>query len=181
MNTIPSWPLKPQTKNWTWCGMVELPGQPRQVGESWTRSTRAQERCCGMWALCSARWNKKLDLMFPQLQLQTEELPKVHLYSLGGQSVSTWGRNAFPVLPAVLMGFFHRGLPLLLNLPQLPPTYCCMERETTWIKIILQSNLKRKSRTLSLMQKSTTRDHHRRETVTQALEQACSKWPAIPW
>lgn len=70
--------------------------------------------------------------MFLQLQLQTEELPKVQLYSLGGQSASSWGRNAsLPTLLMVLVGFSHKGLSHLLNLPQILSTYCCMERETT--------------------------------------------------
>lgn len=109
------------------------------------------------------------------------ELPKVQLYSLGGQSVSTWGRNAsLPVLPAVLPGFFHKGLPLLLRLPQLLPAYCCTEREAMWNQVSLQNNLKRKCKTLRLTQKSIARNHHRRKTLTQALEQACLKLPAIP-
>lgn len=57
--------------------------------------------------------------MFLQLQLQTEELPKAQLHSLGGKSASARGRN--PLLPAllmVLMGFFHKGFSHLLHLPQ---------------------------------------------------------------
>lgn len=39
--------------------------------------------------------------MFLQLQLQTEEVPKVQLCSLEGQGISSWGRNA--LLPALLV------------------------------------------------------------------------------
>lgn len=70
--------------------------------------------------------------MFLQLQLQTEELPEVQLYSLGEQSPSTAGRNALlPALLTALVGFSHKGLSHLLNLPQLLSTYCWIERETT--------------------------------------------------
>lgn len=43
--------------------------------------------------------------MFLQQQLQTEEGPKVQLYSLEGKGASTWGRNALlPALLVALMG-----------------------------------------------------------------------------
>lgn len=150
--------------------MVQLPRQPHQAGEIWTLSTRAREWCWAMWALCSAHWNRKLGFMFPQL-------PKVQLYSLGRQSVSTWGRNALlPVPLAVLAGFFTRvclSCWTYLSYHQLTAAW----RETTWNKTSLKNNLKEKSNILRWIQKSIARDHHKRETLTQAREQGCFKLP----
>lgn len=147
------------------------------------------------WAATPGRgdWTQSMGAVLGNVSLVLSPLKQETASHVSPAAASNWGASKSSSVFSrgtecaemlcclwLLVGFFHQGLPLLLNLPQLPQTYCCMERETTWNKVSLRSNFKRKGKVLRLMQKSIAREHHRRETLTQALEQAFFKWPVIP-